>query len=58
MYEVIQIILSPHAVLPSVGISKQLSTEVKVSQSLPKIKQKKAEEAVGMPTIIFHRPMQ
>ena len=43
---------SQHAVLPSVEPSKEMSTEMKVPQSLPMIKQEKTKEAVGMPIII------
>ena len=47
------------SVLPSVEPSKELSTEIKVPQSLPKIKQEKAKEAGGMPiVIIFHITIQ
>ena len=42
------------SVLPSVGPSKELSTEMKVPQSLPKIKQEKAKEAGGMPDMLYN----
>ena len=40
-------------VLPRIGLSKKESTELKVSKSLPMVKQEKTEEEVGMSIIII-----